>query len=74
MNSETLEEQALHLPKKERTALLQKLLLSLETPAPDELREEWLAESERRAAELDAGLVQTIPGEEVMRKARALIK
>ncbi|MDI1279757.1 addiction module protein, partial [Methylobacter sp.] len=36
--------------------------------------EAWLNKAERRAAEIDQGLVQLIPAEEVSRKARALLR
>jgi hypothetical protein len=39
-----------------------------------EIEEAWLDEAERRAVEIDQGLVQLIPAEEVSRKARALLK
>lgn len=74
MDVRQIEDEALHLPKEERAALIQKLVLSLDTPTPEELRQTWLAEAERRAKELDEGVVQAIPGEEVLRKARTLIK
>jgi putative addiction module component (TIGR02574 family) len=74
MNFLKLENEALHLPKKERTALIQKLVMSLDVPSVDELRADWLSEAENRAKELDEGLVQPVPGDEVLRKARSLIK
>jgi putative addiction module component (TIGR02574 family) len=74
MNLQTIEAQILHLPKKERMALIQKLVLSLDVPTQDELREDWLSEAQVRANELDSGTVQAVPGHEVLRKARALIK
>ena len=74
MNLQKIEEEALHLPKEERTILIQKLVLSIDIPSTEELREEWLSESSRRAKELDNGIVQAIPGIEVLQKARALIK
>jgi putative addiction module component (TIGR02574 family) len=74
MKLQAIEEQALHLPKKERAALIQKLLLSLDTPTQDELSEDWLAEAQVRAKQLDDGTVNAIPGNVVLRKARALIK
>jgi hypothetical protein len=74
MNFQKIENEALHLPKKERAALIQKLVLSLDIPSADELRADWLLEAENRAKELDDGSVQPIPGNEVLRKARALIK
>jgi len=74
MNAKRVEEDALHLPYEERAALVQKLLLSLDTPEPEEALSEWLLEGRRRARELDAGTVQAVTAEEVMRKARALLR
>jgi putative addiction module component (TIGR02574 family) len=52
--------QVLDLDEKDRAALAGLLLSSLD-PAPDEGREAaWQAEIVRRAAELDAGSVETI--------------
>jgi hypothetical protein len=48
--------------------------LSMESPSEEELRSDWLLEARRRGEELDDGTVQPVPGEDVMRKARALIK
>lgn len=42
---EKIEAEALHLPKKERAALIQKLALSLDSPSPEELREASLYEA-----------------------------
>jgi putative addiction module component (TIGR02574 family) len=74
MNLQKIEEEALHLPKEERVQLVQRLILSLESPSKEELRSDWLHEARRRAEELDSGSVQAVSGEDVMRKARALIK
>jgi len=74
MNLQKIENEALHLPKGERASLIQKLVLSLDTPSPQELREDWLIEAQSRAKELDQGLVKPIPGDVVLQKARALIK
>jgi putative addiction module component (TIGR02574 family) len=74
MNLQRIEDEALHLPKDERAKLVQRLVLSLESPSDEELRADWLIEARRRADELDSGFVQAISGDEVMRKARALIK
>lgn len=74
MNLQKIENEALHLPKEERAKLIQRLVLSLESPSDQELRSDWLLEARRRADELDDGSAQAVPGEEVMRKARALIK
>ncbi len=74
MNLQRIEKEALHLPKEERAQLIQRLVLSLESPSEEELRSDWLIEARRRAKELDNGSVQAVPAYEVMRKARALIK
>jgi putative addiction module component (TIGR02574 family) len=74
MDLQKIEDEALHLPKDERAQLIQRLVLSLESPSEEELRSDWLLEAQRRAEELDNGSVQAVPGEDVLRKARALIR
>lgn len=74
MNLQSIEDEALHLPKEQRAQLIQRLVLSLESPSDEELKADWLLEARRRAEELDSGSVQAVPGDEVMKKARALIK
>ena len=74
MSSKTLQEAVLELPPDERAELAQKLLLSLDDPSEGELSEAWLSEAKRRARELDRGEVQPIDGEEVRRKALALLR
>ena len=74
MDLQKIEEEALHLPKAERAQLIQRLVLSLESPAEDELRSDWLLEAKNRAKELDNGSVEAVSSQDVMRKARALIK
>ena len=82
MNLKQIEDEALHLSEEKRAELAQKkLLLSLDAPivgadlrvCPDEIEEDWLIEARRRARELDEGIVQPIPAEEVRKKARALL-
>lgn len=74
MDLQKIEDEALNLPKAERTQLIQRLVLSLDSPSTEELRADWLAEARRRADELDKGSVQAVAGEDVLRKARALIE
>lgn len=74
MDQQKIEDEALHLSKKERAQLIQRLVLSLDDPSEDELRSDWLLEAQRRAQELDSGSIQVVPGDEVMKKARALIR
>ena len=74
MNLYEIEREALHLSGEDRAALAQKLLLSLDSPSEAEIAEEWLAEACRRARDLDDGLVEPIPADEVRRKALSLLR
>ena len=74
MDTATIEHEALHLPVSDRARLAHKLLLSLEELSELEVEDAWFDEAERRAREIDDGLVQLIPAEEVSRKARQLLK
>ncbi|WP_409526506.1 addiction module protein [Nitrincola sp. MINF-07-Sa-05] len=74
MNLQSIEDEALHLPKEERAKLIQRLVLSLESPTEEELRSDWLLVAQSRAEELDNGSVQAVSGQNVMRRARALTK
>ncbi len=40
---------------------------------PDEIEEDWLIEARRRARELDEGIVQPIPADEVRKKTRTFL-
>ena len=74
MNLKQIEDEALHLSEEERAELAQKLLLSLDAPTMEEIGEDWLVEAQRRARELDEGIVQPIPADEVRKKAQALLR
>ncbi|CAD6877020.1 MULTISPECIES: addiction module protein [Methylomonas] len=74
MDSTVIEREALHLPAAERAKLAHNLLLSLENLSDAELHEAWLDEAQRRADEIDQGLVELISAEEVSAKARLLLK
>ena len=74
MDLQQIEHEALHLPKDERAKLIQKLVLSLDDSSGDELKADWLIEAKRRGEELDNGTVEAIPANQVMEKARALLK
>lgn len=74
MNTDTLEDAALHLPLQKRAELAHKLLLSLEEQNEGEIAEAWRVEALRRAAEIDSGLADTVSAEEVSAAARALLR
>jgi putative addiction module component (TIGR02574 family) len=69
---ETLEAEALHLPRDERARLVERLISSLD--ADPEIEEAWAAEVERRQAELDNGMVSLLPGPETLAKLKAEFK
>ncbi|MCP4700997.1 MAG: addiction module protein, partial [Gammaproteobacteria bacterium] len=58
MNLKQIEAETLHLSKKERAELAQKLLFSLDSPSEDEIAADWLLEACRRVKDLDEGIVQ----------------
>lgn len=74
MNLHQIKHEALALPLDERAALAQQLLLSLEEATEAEFDQLWGEESAARAARFEAGETQAISGEEVARKARALLR
>lgn len=74
MTVKQIEKKALHLSEEERAELAQKLLLSLDSSSEDEILNDWLVEAHQRAKELDEGIVQPIPAEEVRKKALSLLR
>lgn len=59
---------ASELPERDRATLAGLLIESLEGEPEPDVEAAWLAEIERRVAELDAGTVKVIPWEEVRRR------
>jgi putative addiction module component (TIGR02574 family) len=74
MDAKSIEQQALELPTPDRERLARKLLDSLDVLSESEQEQLWLAEAARRAAQVDQGEVELVAGEEVARKARALLR
>lgn len=64
-------DEALSLPADARLSLVEKLLTSLNLPIDKEIDRLWAEEAERRVAQIDAGEVKLVPGEEVFSKIRA---
>jgi putative addiction module component (TIGR02574 family) len=69
---ENVEAAALQLSAEERGELIERLIDTVLPPPP--LPPAWEAEIARRVAEMDAGLVESIPAEEVLAKMRAMIE
>jgi len=68
-NLETLEAEALKLSPADRSHLLERLIVSLDTDP--EVEAAWAKEVDRRQAELDAGTVAAVSGEDAVARLRA---
>jgi putative addiction module component (TIGR02574 family) len=64
---DTVLDAALALPPEGRAVLAEKLLESLAEQDQIDIDKAWLAEAEKRLAELQRGEAKAIPAEEVMR-------
>ncbi len=65
---------ALTLPPDAREVLADLLYYSLDSSSQEEIDEAWREEIDRRVREVDEGLVELVPGEEVMAKLRSRFK
>ncbi len=72
MSVDELEAEALKLSADDRERLAILLLSSVESKL--EFEAEWIEEVERRAREIDKGVVETIPADQVLRKALDRLK
>ena len=69
LKSDELIDEAMSLPIELRAQLVDKLLKSL-NPAQAEIDGLWALEAEKRVADIEAGRIRPIPGEEVFEKIR----
>ena len=69
-----VESQALKLSRRERARLAHRLISSLDQEADPDAERLWLAEAERRLAELKSGKVAAIPAERVIKKVRSALR
>ena len=67
---EQLAEEAMNLPSESRAKLADRLVESLDVAEPGPIDQLWVAEAKRRRDEVRSGRVQTIDGEEALRKVR----
>lgn len=70
-SAQKLYEEAMKLDPHERAELTGLLIESLEAGFEPGAEEAWVAEVERRVAELDSGVVKTIPWDELRTKLYA---
>lgn len=69
-----IEREVRGLDRSQQERLLRALLEELDGPADADADRAWLEEVERRSREFDAGLVRTIPADEVFERVRARLK
>jgi putative addiction module component (TIGR02574 family) len=70
----TIEEEIRELSIADKETLLRVLWEELDGPADSEVDAEWLREAQRRSREIDDGLVECIPAEQVFARLETLIK
>jgi hypothetical protein len=73
MNRDEVRAAALKLDMKERASLARELLLSLENPSEEESERLWAEVADNRLREMREGRVSGLPGDEVLRRARAIV-
>ena len=61
-------EEALSLPSHLRSALIDKLIESLNIPIDKEIDDLWSMEAEKRVDEVNSGKIKSIPGEKVIKE------
>ena len=71
MTKEQLYAEAMALDVREREALAEELLLTVDDGTREEVDAAWAEEIERRIAEYERGEVKAIPGDQVLRELRA---
>jgi hypothetical protein len=70
---EQLAEQAMNLPSESRARLADLLVESLDANELGHIDRLWVAEAKRRRDEVRNGGVETVPGEEALRKVRDVL-
>jgi len=70
---EQLAEQAMNLPSESRARLADLLVESLDADQLGPIDRLWVAEAKRRRNEVRDKRVQTVPGEEALRKVRNVL-
>jgi putative addiction module component (TIGR02574 family) len=71
MTKQQLYAEAMALDVREREALAEDLLLTVDDGTREEIDAAWALEIERRIGEFERGEVKPIPGEQVFRELRA---
>jgi putative addiction module component (TIGR02574 family) len=69
-----LEDEAMKLSPRSRARLAERLTTSLEQAADPDAERLWIAEAERRDAELTSGRVKGVPAAKVFKRARSALR
>lgn len=67
-------QEALRLAPSQRAQLADFLVESLDSSPTDEIQKAWFCEADRRLTEIRSGMVDSIPGEDVLAEARRVAK
>lgn len=73
-DSKKIEDSALKLDEKQRALLARQLLISLENIVDEDVEQAWVEEINRRKAQHTSGDVDMIDADQVLQKARNLLK
>jgi putative addiction module component (TIGR02574 family) len=71
---EKIQEEIRALSTSEKEELLRSLWEELDGPPDPDVEAAWLEEARRRDLELDRGLVESVPAEEVFQRLRSILK
>lgn len=74
MTTTEFQQAALELPKQQRAQLAHLLLESLDQPSEASIEQLWLFEAERRAAEIDRGVIKLVTAQELEVQIQAVYK
>jgi putative addiction module component (TIGR02574 family) len=69
-----LEDEAMKLSPRSRARLAERLIASLEEDPDPDVERLWIAEAERRGAELSSGKVKGVPAGKVFKRARSALR
>jgi len=73
MTPEQIVAEASQWPPAQLADLVDRLTLTLHQAVDPEIDQAWKNETRRRLAEIESGIVQTIPGEEVTAQVRRIV-
>ena len=72
LTADQIESEALNLPRPERDRIAQALIASLEMDP--EVERAWEEEIRRRIRDIDSGVTELIPGEQVFKEVEDLLR